>query len=644
MVHGESVVVAGIWSWLRDCWRRHWLAWIVVALATVSYLCLAPSHLMGGDNGEFVALARVGGVAHPPGYPLYTLMLRALHGLPGTPAHAAAQATALLGGLQILLLVLSLRAWGASAVSAAFAAAVYAASSLALLLNSYAEVFCLNGLIAAGLLLVCAPEPPWHGRRRLLALSVLWACGLANHHSIVLLAPLLFVGVVSAARESPSRWRSLGFSVLLFCLLFSAFYGSLLLAPRLSAPHAFVWGDGGSLSWLIDHFLRKHYGTFRLASSDNPYDYGAQLRFFFSSVARSWWVLLVLIPWGIAAGWRRSWVAHAGVERFCWPALCASWLLSGPVFFLGFNFNTGASFGREVVQRFHLLPILLLTPAVAVGLDACAAKVRSLAWHGQWRLTRASMGAPLSPVIRACLAAVAVVYSFALCLVLAWPQLSPLRSRVLDRALRNTLNGLPANAVLLVVGDSQSFGYLALQQAEGLRPDVTVIWRLLLGKSWYRRQLPAALVQPAPVSPSGANQRNRPALEQQRGYQRQQLLLIERALAQGRPVFVDPQFGLQRSRTWYGAYRSVPFGAYRRLLAPQQSEPTPAQVYAWNRALFLGYDLSGMDEDHDSAGHEFVGRYLVTWAVIERMLKQQGEERLARQAAAFRDRFFFPSP
>ena len=55
-----------------------------------------------------------GGVAHPSGYPLYVMYLRAMAWLPGTPAHAAALATALLGAAQIGVLHAACRAWGSA--------------------------------------------------------------------------------------------------------------------------------------------------------------------------------------------------------------------------------------------------------------------------------------------------------------------------------------------------------------------------------------------------------------------------------------------------------------------------------------------------------------------------------------------------
>ena len=59
----------------------------MVALAV--YGALATPHIVDGDNAEYSTLGTIGGAAHPTGYPLYLLWLRAMAWLPGTPAHAA---------------------------------------------------------------------------------------------------------------------------------------------------------------------------------------------------------------------------------------------------------------------------------------------------------------------------------------------------------------------------------------------------------------------------------------------------------------------------------------------------------------------------------------------------------------------------
>jgi hypothetical protein len=68
----------------------------------VVYVWLAPTHIVAADNAEFATLGAIGGRAHPSGYPLYVLWLRAMAWLPAeNAAHRAAIATALLAAIQI---------------------------------------------------------------------------------------------------------------------------------------------------------------------------------------------------------------------------------------------------------------------------------------------------------------------------------------------------------------------------------------------------------------------------------------------------------------------------------------------------------------------------------------------------------------
>src|SRR5258708_4770803 len=54
-------------------------AWLVPVLASglvplAAYLCTLHPGLPAGDSGELITVAATGGVAHPPGYPLYTML------------------------------------------------------------------------------------------------------------------------------------------------------------------------------------------------------------------------------------------------------------------------------------------------------------------------------------------------------------------------------------------------------------------------------------------------------------------------------------------------------------------------------------------------------------------------------------------
>ncbi|HEV7558338.1 MAG TPA: DUF2723 domain-containing protein, partial [Kofleriaceae bacterium] len=130
--------------WLVD--RGGALTLAVAAL----YIALSPPWIVDGDNAEFATLAAVGGRAHPTGYPLYVLWLRATSWLPGSsPAHTAAIATAILAAAQVFVLHAACRAWGARNVAASVATGIYAVAPVVLRMHTEAEVFALNGLVVS---------------------------------------------------------------------------------------------------------------------------------------------------------------------------------------------------------------------------------------------------------------------------------------------------------------------------------------------------------------------------------------------------------------------------------------------------------------------------------------------------------------
>ena len=59
-----------------------------------AYVRTAARNVTFGDSGELIAAAWTLGVAHPPGYPLWTLIAKLFAGLPfGTPAFRVALAS-----------------------------------------------------------------------------------------------------------------------------------------------------------------------------------------------------------------------------------------------------------------------------------------------------------------------------------------------------------------------------------------------------------------------------------------------------------------------------------------------------------------------------------------------------------------------
>ena len=559
---------------------KRWLvdrAGAMTLAIAVLYIALAPTWIVDGDNAEFATLAAVGGRAHPTGYPLYVLWLRATSWLPGSsPAHTAAIATAILAAAQVFVLHAACRAWGARTLAASVATGIFALAPVVLRMHTEAEVFALNGLVLATILLLSATAGPLRGVARGAVLGLVAGLGIANHVTCVVIAPVGLLGVVRGVRESR---RSI--------VAIVAALGGLVvgLAPYLYmfvAPDAASWGRVDDVRDLLSFVLRYDYGgPGSFATHSRGVDIGANLGALAATIGRSWcWVLAIV---GVTTlGWRAARRQPAGESRVAWGALAASWLVAGPLLVARFNIPP-RGLGLYVVERFHIFPTLLLVIPVAVGLDAMARRTKIVArpamvWSG----------------------VIAVMATLAL---LAMPRLLAEHSRAMDAGVRNTLDTFPDHAIVLVASEDQCLGMRYLQLAEDDRPDVEVVCWLLMSRDWYRLPIIARGV------PFGASTGGPASISDG-----------EAILATGRPLFVD-----EIQHPILETFRAFPQGVFFRVLPRGTRVPSIHDVVADNRALYQRFDLGARpDRGDDYAAVAFL-RYAFIWRTLAAAADSAGE-------------------
>jgi Protein of unknown function (DUF2723) len=429
----------------------------LTAEIAIAYLVTCARTVGGGDNGEFALIFAEGGVPHPSGYPVYVLWLRALAWLPASsPAHGAALATAILGIGCAIVIYLAARAWGATPVASATAVAVFAFSARAWTAFTQAEVFGLNALIAGAIVLAAAPGAALRPTVRATALGALAGLGMSGHLSIVLLAPLGLYAAVRAVQSSRRPWKTAALALAAFaaCLLPYAYLFAVARMAHQGSRDVWVWGTPWTPGGLFDHFTRRTYGTSSLATDGEP-DALPQLVTFAESFASD--LLGVFVVVGVA-----GLILMARRRRAAAIAYAAAIVLAGPVFISMFNIPLSGT-GRYVVARFYLLPELLFTPPVAIGLDAIFAAI------------------PRWPRLHAATAqAVALVQGLN-----ALPVVREHNDASVERALGDALASLPPRAVVLTAGDVRLFGFAYLQRAKQMRPDVVPISTALFHEGWY---------------------------------------------------------------------------------------------------------------------------------------------------------------
>jgi hypothetical protein len=566
----------------------------LLVLATLGlYVWLAPRYVVDGDNAEFATLGLTGGAAHPSGYPLYVLYLRAMQWIPSaSPAHTAALATALVSAASIGMLHAACRAWGARAVAATAACGIFAAGPIVLRMYSEAEVFSLNGLIVATILWLAAPGSPVRGRRRVLLLALTAGLGMANHLSCTLTAPVGIYGVVIGLREHRGqggrRWPIvLGAAGLFVAGLTPYLY--LYLAPHTPAS----WGHLDSLSAVVRHFLREDYGgpgAFGPKGSHVPAL--TSIAALAENALRGW--LWLPVVFGVAMLGLGS---VRGPHKVAWWCLTAAIVIAGPLLASRFNIPPKPGLQLYVCQRFYLLPMGLLAVPIAVGFDRA------------WQWVEARRGAlRLRPSVLAALG----LAPLALAVGLSLPHQRRAHSPAVERALEMMLRTAPPNAVLLTSADHFDLVGSYAQFALGMRPDVVMANGGMMTARWYLADLSADLGFDS--IPDG------PGLKSER--------FAKAILDHGRPLLVDHNFLNIATK-----YASYPYGILVRIVPPGDAAPSVDEVFELNKKIFesidFNYPAPYQTDDWPAQIHY---DYANTWELLAQALEAKGRPEDAKWA------------
>ena len=250
------------------------LGFFVFGLALALYLrTLAPSITWknnGGDSGDLITAAFTGGIPHPPGYPLYTMLAGGFIALPGGDvAYRVNLLSALSAAATVLILFAIARQWldagriWRSAIAAA-SALLFATSSLFWSQATIAEVYSLNALLVAcafgGLLL-------WSERIRIgqaadasrrlgqSVVAIAFGLGLAHHLTILLLLPAAVVLLWRKARPVDLA-KVAAVALVISGLIY------LTLLPRALRDAPTSWGDIRSWDdfwWLVSAQIYHNY-------------------------------------------------------------------------------------------------------------------------------------------------------------------------------------------------------------------------------------------------------------------------------------------------------------------------------------------------------------------------------------------------
>ena len=428
-------------------------------LVTLGVFCLyamtgSPTLISCGDSAEMTGAAASFGVAHAPGYPLFTVgggICSTV--LPGTPARGVNLFNAFCGALAVVALFYILVLLTGQVLPSVAGALTLAFSYHFWLYCHVPEISALNAFFMGLLLWLALPliqgKGPPSSAKRLYAIALASGLAFAHHHSIIFLMPGMLYCFFSWWKQNRDKLGLRGWITLGAC-------AAIGLTPYLYVPiraHAMPYLNAGtvtSFARFMDHITRRAYGVTALTPEYTPFNAVALdsvMTFYGRSLVKSFsWPGVVLGIFGfLVLLWKSP-------KTFFVVGL--SWLLAGPFFLAWSGMPAESVVLRTILERFFVASFFLFAVGIGVGLARAAEKC--------------PRGAR----------AIAVGLIF----LLPFSLLAQNRRRLnfsgfnlCEMYGRDLLASLPQNAAVFVHGDNSLFTLWYLQRLTGARPDVKIL-------------------------------------------------------------------------------------------------------------------------------------------------------------------------
>lgn len=409
----------------------------------------------GGDSGDLITAAFVGGVAHPPGYPLFVFLgflLTRFHFWP-SPAFAVGLISAFSGALGVVCFYLISKFTTKRTFISFIVALILGFTYYFWFYSEIAEVFTLNSLFFLILLYITLKMRQSASLRLLPFFTFFLGLAATNHQIIILTLPSLLLLLI------PFLWKNVRpkrtHVGLLLASLFAGVAGfSFYMYIPIASLHNPIlnWDTVHDIPSFLHLLLRKDYGTFSAGLFSTP---SVQQRLILVQVFLSQLVIQLTIPviilslLGFGCLYKK--------DKDLLYSLSLGFLLTGPLFiaYAGFPLTGGFYFG--VNERFFLLPIIFLLLFVPWGLQL-------LSDIFEKTLKRNSL---LVQSVFLLIPVMLFVYNF--------PKTNLSNIIIGDTFAQDLLSSLSPHAIFFISGDTITFNTWYEHYVMGFRPDVQTL-------------------------------------------------------------------------------------------------------------------------------------------------------------------------
>lgn len=427
------------------------------------------SSIWAADAGELVTAAYLNAFAHPPGFPLYLLLLKLFFLLPGNEAANASQ-------LSLLFWCVGLVATGYGAyrlthnklISWGSAAAFFSSWPL-LLYGNVQEVWSMTVALIALMTVFIIRYLQNKRDSDFLAFLGLFFVSLFHHYIVALIIPALVIVLWSDRKAHIAVLRKhLALILLFICVGIAPYIIWFVGFHRVT----YLFWEPHTITGLFRMIARSQYGSFN--TSAPPQTLLVHLQnvggYLYNSAHHSGYVFLLVL-----AGTYHAWKNKTSRE---YVFVVTQMLITGVFLLLYLNAPFNGANAKGIVERYYLISYPSAALLVAVGIG--------------WVLEIIQHTPHLrSPMLKTVLRwGIVILLCVAVPIALILKNIPALRrlntERPFERHAQNMLDAADKNSVLILYGDLDLFPVMYMRYVKNYRSDTTVVQQMSLQNYDYR--------------------------------------------------------------------------------------------------------------------------------------------------------------
>ncbi len=421
----------------------------------------------GGDVGDLLSASLVMGVAHPPGYPLFTILGFLLSRINlVTPAFMVGLISAFSGALGVLIFYFTSLELTKSRVISLISSILLAFSYYFWLYSEVAEVFALNNFFVILLFYLALMYSLKKDIKYLFLTSFFTGLSMTNHQTIIFIFPSLLILSLPNLLRDLRNYKNIIYCILLGLLGFSP-YLYVFYAAAHNPP--INWDHVKDINSFLHLFLRQDYGTLSIGQVSPPtvsQRIASFKIYFFDILVQATIPAIIIIILGILYSIKRK------LKYFL--ALFFAFILSGPVFIVYAGFPLFSSFNVGVYERFIIMSFVILLMFFPLGLLT----LRDL-------FDKIFTKKELSILV----IGIFIIIPFSL-FRFNYPKTNLSNFTAGNDVAYDLLEPLPKNSVLILSGDTLLFNTWYVHYGLGYRKDVQVLnLSGLTGSSYFAKKL-----------------------------------------------------------------------------------------------------------------------------------------------------------